>query len=165
MHKEVKFVYPLQYKYNTQQRYSVIGENKMTQLETDWSNYGDVNFTEYGGLLIRQDPDYMDSTYNVIQVYTPFDNDEIPFRKVWGWLFSVDLEDNWIDWNKVCACDGLNLASASKKDRVAAAVSYYGNQEFNPIPLGDNSQECTMLELIATLEEIGAGEFIPESYK
>lgn len=126
---------------------------------TDWENYGDVNFLEYGGLLIRQDPDYMDRSYNVIQVATPWATDEIKEGHVWAWWLTVDLDDGWYDWDAVKSFVG-DGAEDDDKQLVSALVAYYGSGEFQAEGLGkDNACDITVEELREALDNLGAGEF------
>lgn len=126
---------------------------------TDWENYGDANYTTYGGLLIRQDPDYMDRSYNVIQVATPDATDEIAEGRVWAWYFTVDLDDSWYKWEDVKSSCYVS-DDDDDKELVRALVDYYGAGEFQAEGLGtDMAYDISVDELCEALRDLGAGEF------
>lgn len=126
---------------------------------TDWDNYGDVNYITYGGLLIRQDPDYMDRSYNVIQVATPDATEDIAEGHVWAWYFTVDLDDSWYKWDDVKSFAGVS-DDDDDKELVRALAEYYGPEEFQAEGFGqDMSIDITVDELRDALNNIGAGEF------
>ena len=126
---------------------------------TDWENFGDVNYLSYGGLLIRQDPDYMDRTYNVVQVSTHDASSDIPEGYAWALYYSVDLDDNWYDWDSVASAAGQGLAQPDK-NLVQMLVNYYGPHEFSPSGFGKDGASCVAIPYLSNcLTELGAGDF------
>lgn len=91
-----------------------------------WTNYGDVNPLEHGGLWIKKDTEIKsDTCYYVVKVdkVEDFEN---------TWLYNegyVDISDTWIKWEDIKnSCDTPSDATDERK--VIDAIWYYGLVEF-----------------------------------
>ena len=93
----------------------------------DWTNYGDVNFLDYGGCLIRFDG----SSFDVIEVTGDCDSEQ-----------GMIVSHAWICWNEIFNEDGTftsrgrnvaEYADANAPEKViwivAGWISYYGGDE------------------------------------
>ena len=118
--------------------------------ESEWKNYGDVNFEEYGGILLKENGA---NTFDVIQVVERDDDAKICLKG------SIDINDYTAKEENIRMYAGLDETS-SKEDYAIAILDYYGldnltsiNNE-SPTPHFDN---CVVSpkELRDFLKDIG----------
>ena len=86
-----------------------------------YNNYGDKNFFEYGLLI---DSEHSDTVFDML-ICRPYDDEEDLFQFA---RIQVDIEDSWIDWEKVKDVIGSKLETPI--ERAIAAYEYYGPEEF-----------------------------------
>lgn len=126
---------------------------------SEWILQGDVNFLDYGGIIMRRDEDDP-NCYDVIEVATSWDTDELDENEVYAWQAYVDIDDSWVDWEAVESFSGGDWEDDSAK--IADAIRYYGIAQWDARNL-DGTQagagKMTKAELTEVLEEIGAGEY------
>jgi hypothetical protein len=94
-----------------------------------WENYGDVNPIPHGGFFVKADDLILfpDCYY----VVTLTDMDSACGEP--GFLISnayVDLNEDWVEWEKVRDYAGLYDEDTDPGLLVEAAVSYYGPENF-----------------------------------
>lgn len=101
----------------------------------EWTNYGDVNPIEHGGLWVKPDVPTFPNCFYIVEV-TPMEDKE-------GWFVSdgyVDLNDSWIDWQAV-----YSYTDTSWTDepiiRALSAFQYYGPKEFQGEIQGERIRE------------------------
>lgn len=108
-----------------------------------WSNYGDVNYMEYGALFIRPESGRSDTEFEVIYlVENPADEDTI-----YAGYGTVDMSDEWLQKYIVSApttmeaveeaFDRFGLSSyiefalnSFDSDGQASAWAHYGSQDY-----------------------------------
>ncbi|UJH95731.1 hypothetical protein [Bacillus phage vB_BtM_BMBsp2] len=104
-------------------------ELNCNEVVNQWGNFGDNNPIEYGTKFVKADVEN-DGCYHVIVVesleWTQGEE---------GWLLSqgyVDINDTWIDWNKITEFSGIQRYDDTEVGyKVSALVEYYGIHEFN----------------------------------
>lgn len=86
-----------------------------------WTNYGDANPLEWGGLWIDKDTD-REHCYRAIMLDVMDD----------GYLFNdcyVDVTESWINWEEVLSYVGESSLK-TEVDKVIALLSYYSVLNF-----------------------------------
>lgn len=86
--------------------------------DNSWSNYGDVNYMEYGALFIRPESDRSDTEFEVIYLVENPEDENTMFAG-YG---TVDMSDDWVQ-------NAINSAP-NTEDAVADAFDYYGFSSF-----------------------------------
>lgn len=145
----------------------------------EWKNYGDVNFLQYGGCLVK--PAYNDisrrehpalaSIYDVFYLNTEAgDSGEDLFAA----LCSVDISDTWIKKENVLEAIGLEETKSKSIKEIMSedvfakeCVEYYGVENFSPAayhvgeyPSAYQDYILTREELKTWLEELGAEAYV-----
>lgn len=88
-------------------------------MEKTWTNYGDVNPIEHGGMWVSHDTEIQGRNYYVIQSEMLHDG---TFQVIDAY---VDLDDSWIEWDSVkSTMDTSN--DASDESLAVDLVRYYG---------------------------------------
>lgn len=108
-------------------------------------NYGDVSPIEYGGLFIMKDTEDFPNGYNVVKLISMGweCNEE-------GWIIQdgyVELNDDWIEWDKVKDYIGLYDEEPDPIALVIGAWEYYGCYQFQ----GEEYRVATEVEVIEEL--------------
>lgn len=149
-----------------------------------WENFGDVNFLEYGGCLVKEhwteeelasikNPENMKHCYDVFYLNAECGED------IYAALCCVDLTDEWLDWNGMFYTTGqeekigmslkdlMEESTISPKFWAKEMVEYMGIQNFCPIsfknaqyPEGYDEFILSKDELIEWLHGLGAEEFV-----
>jgi hypothetical protein len=94
----------------------------------EWKNYGDVNPIPHGGFFVKADDKILFPGCYYIVTITDMDS----ACGEPGFLISsayVDLNDDWIDWDRVTDYAGIGEDNEPEW-LVEAAVSYYGPENF-----------------------------------
>lgn len=86
--------------------------------DNSWSNYGDVNYMEYGALFVRPESGRSDTEFEVIYLVENPEDENTMFAG-YG---TVDMSDDWVQ-------KALNSAP-NTEDAVADAFDYYGLGSF-----------------------------------
>ncbi|ALO79433.1 hypothetical protein HOBO_273 [Bacillus phage Hobo] len=110
-------------------------ELNCNEVVNQWGNFGDNNPIEYGTKFVKADTEN-EGCYHVIVVeslaWTQGED---------GWFLSqcyVDLNDTWIDWNKITEFSGIQRYDETEEEyKASALVEYYGIYEFNGEPLSN----------------------------
>lgn len=84
-----------------------------------WTNYGDVNPLEHGGIWLEKDQEHC---YRVVLLDTM--DEKYLFRDCY-----VDISGEWIKWKDVLDCSGHDK-DATEVDKVLALLNYYSILEF-----------------------------------
>lgn len=84
-------------------------------------NYGDRNFLTHGLLI---DTEHSDTVFEMLicDPY-PYVEDLFQFAHI-----TVDIEDDWIDWEKVK--DFMGMEPGNNVDKAIMAYEYYGAEQF-----------------------------------
>lgn len=101
----------------------------------EWENYGDVNFFEYGGLLVRKDTE-IENAYEFIWLYRD-DEDEVIVASGWA-----DISD---------------YLAPEDKDRIMVNEIAGNRKDF--IPTTENEKKNFLVDLVQTM---GVHEFSPD---
>ena len=156
-------------------------------MSNKWTNRGDINFTTYGGCLVR--PHWTED-----EVKELFKSDEVPNRslefdvfflnteygesgdELLAALCYVDIGDAWIKWLDVMTPigqeDGVTeettvadlLEKGWEKDALAVEVlQAHALDNFNPIYLHQDRVTLSYDELNLWLSQLGAEEFANEN--
>lgn len=126
---------------------------------SEWVLKGDINFLEFGGRIIRQS-EYDPSVYDVIEVWTPWDSEEVPDGSVRAFAADVDLDDSWLDMENALRASGIEDTDVDDYTKVDALISYWGIGQWDPMPLGDDEKNLLTIDDFAEiLRARGAGEF------
>lgn len=86
--------------------------------DNSWSNYGDVNYMEYGALFVRPESCRSDTEFEVIYLVENPEDENTMFAG-YG---TVDMSDEWLQ-------KALNSAP-NTEDAVVDAFDYYGLNSF-----------------------------------
>lgn len=119
--------------------------------EPEWENYGDVNYEEYGGILLKKSTE---TAFDFVQVLERDDGEKICLE---GSIDVDDLKDN----NELKSYSELN-ENSSDEDYAISALDYYGGENFGatsinnevPSPHFDNCV-VSQKDLKVFLKEIG----------
>lgn len=145
-------------------------------MENKWSNYGDKNFLDYGGCLLRDtaskhifdvidfDPEQVDvkdedgSVVEAIHVFVAF--------------LTVDIDEDWIDWQFVYRLHGLEdhdsemrLTDFTPQELAVLAVNSYSEFDFSPVFPSTSIQgapypgDCLLTEAMEFMSAYGAIQF------
>lgn len=124
----------------------------------EFTNYGDVNFMDYGGTFVSQNPD---GCYQVIvlknmsQHDSAYDDAE---RKYYLAESYVDFDDDWMDLEEVQSCYEISIDRLSdefdEEELAYACVGYYGAEEFGGCPFIEESLK-TREEAVEILKGYG----------
>lgn len=104
-----------------------------------WENYGDVNFAEYGGILLRQAFENDKDSYDFVEVLT---NDEGAYVVNTG-IIDVSALDPSVYTD--------NVEETSPMEIAANAIQYYGGEQIS----GEYGQVMTKQDLYDYLAGIG----------
>lgn len=88
-------------------------------------NLGDVNFLEYGALLINQE----DTSYNILYCVPYSDTDDL-------YQFTnciVDISDSWIKKQDVLSCLGMDEDTYNPEQFALGCIEYYGANNFGDV--------------------------------
>jgi hypothetical protein len=93
----------------------------MTEQLMTWTNYGDVNPIEHGGMFVSKDKDSSsERQFYVIQVIpNGYEGEE-------KWLVYdglIDLEDSWIEWDAIK--ETMDTPEGSDDEYLATDVMHY----------------------------------------
>lgn len=92
----------------------------------NWTNYGDVNPIENGGIFTKEDSEEFPNCYYIVRVNIDEDKEETWFLDD----MYVDLNNTeWAEWDSVNSYSDID-SNASDIDKVIALTSYYGSAEF-----------------------------------
>lgn len=89
-----------------------------------YKNYGDANVLEYGRIV-----DMMNSNDGIVSLIAINPLSDAEDSYCFGYL-TVDTNDDWIDWNKVCACMGIDYDASDEIELALACIDYYSWDEF-----------------------------------
>ena len=84
-------------------------------------NYGDHNFLTHGLLI---DTEHSDTVFEML-ICDPYPEIEDLFQFA---HITVDIEDDWIDWEKVK--DFMGMEPENNVDKAIMAYEYYGAEQF-----------------------------------
>lgn len=117
-----------------------------------WTNYGDVNPIEHGGMFVKYDEEIGGRNYYVIQLTPLEDVDTEKWAVIDGY---VDLDDDWIEWKDVQST--VNTPKATNDEYLATDVMlYYGTNLSNgEMPILNSREE---VEQFLKDREIGIEE-------
>lgn len=125
-----------------------------------WQYFGNWNYRnkiiDYGGCLIRQAPDGLDTTFNAITVLTNWSTNVIDEGMAWADYKTFDLNDDWIDW------DGIWRWGKIKENddpfiSAYAVIEYYNNDDFQDREFFAEENylgECTKKLLASALKDL-----------
>lgn len=108
-----------------------------------WENYGDVNPIAHGGFWIKPDVPTFPRCFYIVEAD--------PREDRYGWFVSdgyVDLNDDWIDWERVFRHADLDWTYPDEV-LARAVFEYYGPLEFQ----GECRAIATEWDLKKELEE------------
>ena len=89
-----------------------------------WMNYGDINFLDYGGILLQADENNP-RAFSVLYLITP-DSGADGFYLASGY---IDTDDEWIDYKYIQKT--LDIKLDKPDDKAVSALEYYDMLNFN----------------------------------
>jgi hypothetical protein len=111
-------------------------------MENTWTNYGDVNPFEHGGLWVKRDDDDT-MAFHVVHIHP----DEDSFGMFYIATGYVSIREQFIDWDEVSKYNG---GSGTYAEDAKDAFIYYGAENF-----GGYRRLETALEVQDYLKERG----------
>ena len=113
----------------------------MLELKNDWENYGDINFMEHGGYLVRRNSKY--NIFEVISLTCQIPDIDVPVEDpcIVARCAVCDISDYLKDKNILSELNKVFGSQEgyipSKEEELCAfatdLISYYGLWEFDPI--------------------------------